>query len=189
MTAHPVTPPGDAHSVASAADVQADAERGSLGVDAFIDRLVYPLVVVTVEAPDGERSGCLAGFFTQCSIEPTRFVVCISKVNHTFDIVERSTRMGLHLLGEDQDATATLFGEETGDRTDKFARTAWHHGPWRVPILDGCAAWMVVDIAGRVDAGDHVALVTDPCAGGSGAHAGVLTNRNAPPLQPGHPVD
>jgi len=158
-------------------------------VDGFVDRLVYPLAVVTTVAPDGERSGCLAGFLTQCSIEPPRFLVCISKVNRTFDVVRRSTRLGLHLLGSEQAATAALFGEETGDRTDKFARTSWHPGPSGVPVLDECAAWMVSRIAERVGAGDHVAMVTDPIVGGTGRHPGVLTNRNAPHLEPGHPVD
>ena len=34
---------------------------------------------------------------------------------------------------------AELFGGETGDEVDKFARCAWHEGPEGVPMLDGCA--------------------------------------------------
>jgi flavin reductase (DIM6/NTAB) family NADH-FMN oxidoreductase RutF len=72
----------------------------SRGVDAFVERTDYPLIVVTTASPHGELSGCLAGFITQCSIEPPRFLVCISKTNHTFDVVTRSEVLALHLLGQ-----------------------------------------------------------------------------------------
>ena len=88
---------------------------------AFFDRVDYPLYVVTVRSPAGEMSGCLAGFVTQCSIGPPNFLVCVSKANHSLDVAERSSGMGLHLLGVDQADLARLFAEETGDLVDKFA--------------------------------------------------------------------
>jgi flavin reductase (DIM6/NTAB) family NADH-FMN oxidoreductase RutF len=159
------------------------------GIDAFTERTDYPLVVVTATSPNGECSGCLAGFLTQCSIEPPRFLVCISKVNHTFDVVTRSEVIALHLLGEDQHDVASLFGETTGDKVDKFAGIGWRAGPLGVPLLDECAAWLVVGIVRRVNAGDHVALMTYPIVGGPGSRPGLLTLRSAPPLQAGHPAD
>ena len=73
----------------------------------------------------------LAGFVTQASIDPVRFIVCISKINHTFGVAVRSTGLGLHLLGADQRATASLFGEQTGDVIDKFERVQWRRGEHR----------------------------------------------------------
>src|ERR1700728_3923 len=87
----------------------------------FLDLVDYPLYVVTVRSSDADMSGCLAGFVTQCSIAPPHFLVCISKANHTLAVAERSSGMGLHLLGEDQVELARVFGEETGDLVDKFA--------------------------------------------------------------------
>ena len=43
----------------------------------FLERVDYPYYVVTVRAPDEEMSGCLAGFVTQCSIDPPNFVACV----------------------------------------------------------------------------------------------------------------
>lgn len=80
----------------------------------------YSLYVVTACAND-EPSGCLAGFVTQASIDPVRFIVCVSKINHTFGVALTSPGLGLHLLGADQRDTASLFGEQTGDVIDKFA--------------------------------------------------------------------
>lgn len=154
---------------------------------AMVARLDYPMFVVT--AFDGEeRSGCLAGFVTQCSIVPARFLVCISKENHTCAVAARSTALGLHLLGEDQLDLASVFGELTGDRTDKFDRVAWHPDPSGVPILEQCAAWVSGKVLERRDLGDHVGHLLEPAAGGGGGeHGGELRYSRARHLHPGHP--
>ena len=167
---------------------RARPDGGADATAAFTGRTDYPLIVVTTAAPDGERSGCLAGFTTQCSIDPMRFLVCLSLVNHTFDVATRATVLGLHLLGQDQVATASLFGEVSGDTVDKFAGTAWHPGPAGVPILNDCAAWMAVSIVERIDVGDHQAIVASPLDAGPGPARGLLTYGSAPSLDPGHPA-
>jgi flavin reductase (DIM6/NTAB) family NADH-FMN oxidoreductase RutF len=45
------------------------------------------MFIVTAVGRDGERAGCLVGFATQCSIQPPRFLACISRENRTFDVV------------------------------------------------------------------------------------------------------
>ncbi len=161
--------------------------RATADADAFTDRTDYPLVVVTTAAADGERSGCLAGFTTQCSIDPLRFLVCLSRVNHTFEVARHATVVCLHLLGHDQVDTAALFGELSGDDVDKFADIAWRPGPGGAPILDDCAAWMVAGILDRFDVGDHQALYTAPLDAGPGRAPGLLTLGSAPSLDAGHP--
>ena len=101
----------------------------------FFERVDYPYYVLTVRAPDEEMSGCLAGFVTQCSIDPPNFIACISRLNHTLGVAVRSSAMGLHLLGEDQLDMARLFGEETGDAVDKFADVDWRIGTTGAPLL------------------------------------------------------
>ncbi len=160
----------------------------AIDTEAFTDRTDYPLTVVTTVGPDGERGGCLAGFATQCSIEPLRFLVCISRANHTFDVISRATVLALHLLGSDQGATASAFGERSGDTVDKFAGLRWHPGPAGVPILDECVAWMVAGIIGRFDVGDHEAQFAYPIDAGVGVASGLLTRTNAPSLQAAHPT-
>jgi flavin reductase (DIM6/NTAB) family NADH-FMN oxidoreductase RutF len=69
-------------------------------IASMVDRLDYPLFVVTVASPE-ERSGCLVGFATQCSIEPPRYLVCISKENHTWMVGMSEDVLSLLLLVED----------------------------------------------------------------------------------------
>ena len=155
-------------------------------LEPFISQVDYPLLVVTTG--EDEPAGCLVGFATPCSIEPRRFIVCISKVNHTFSAVERSGALALHLLREDQIELASLFGEETGDMVAKFARCSWHPGTTGVPVLDDCAAWIEGSIIGRFDAGDHEAILVQPLDGGGEAVSRVLTTQRSPQFRPGHPA-
>jgi flavin reductase (DIM6/NTAB) family NADH-FMN oxidoreductase RutF len=156
---------------------------------AFVTTIDYPLAVVTVAADDGEVSGCLVGFFTQCSIEPPRFLICVSKLNHTYTVSQHAVGAALHLIGQDQVAVASLFAEETGDTTDKFARCQWHRGETGAPVLEECAAWVEGTILHRFDVGDHQALLISPVSGGSGRSQGLLTYRHAPEFHPGHPAE
>ncbi|MBC9719710.1 flavin reductase family protein [Streptomyces sp. TRM66268-LWL] len=158
-------------------------------MDAFIDRLDYPLYVVTVAA-NGERAGCLVGFASQSSIQPVRFTVWLSKENRTFRIAQAADHVGVHLLTTDQHGLAELFGGRTGDDTDKFASVAWTPKHAGVPVLDAATAWFVGRIVERSDSGDHVGLLLDPVEYGATASPskGIFRLSDASDIAPGHPV-
>jgi flavin reductase (DIM6/NTAB) family NADH-FMN oxidoreductase RutF len=153
---------------------------------AFFDRVDYPYYVVTVRAHNAEMAGCLAGFVTQSSIEPPNFLVCISKANHTFGVAQRSVSMGLHLLGDAQADVARLFGEETGDRVDKFASCDWRLGSTGAPMLVDSAVSMEGHVLGHFSAGDHEAFLMRGVRAVAGEPSGLLTYRSGPDLHPGH---
>jgi flavin reductase (DIM6/NTAB) family NADH-FMN oxidoreductase RutF len=156
-------------------------------MDAYGRQVDYALQVVTTTSAQGEPSGCLVGFATQCSIVPPRFLVCISKVNHTYFASEHSGSVALHLIGRDQISLATLFAETSGDTVDKFSRCAWQPGVTGAPVLSECVAWLEGSIIERWSVGDHQALLVRPVAGGSVTPGEVLTIRTAPEFHPGHP--
>ena len=154
-------------------------------VHRLVSELDYPMFIVTVN--DGsERSGCLIGFATQCSIHPPRFLVCISDKNHTHGVVQRADAVAVHLVADDQDELAELFGSETGDEVDKFERCTWHDGPAGVPVLDECENWFAGRILERFDAGDHCALLLDPFQAESGNDERPFTFHRARRIEPGH---
>jgi flavin reductase (DIM6/NTAB) family NADH-FMN oxidoreductase RutF len=116
---------------------------------------------VVTTAYDGVRSGCLVGFATQASIDPVRFLVGLSVNNRTHEVAERARRLVVHLLDAQSVQLARLFGEHTGDDTDKFAACAWRPGPDEVPVLDDAVAWFSGRIADRTPGGDHTAFLLD----------------------------
>lgn len=148
----------------------------------------YPLYVVTARAGDGEASGCLAGFVTQASMDPVRFLACISLANHTWRVADKSESLALHLLGADQAELASWFGEQSSDVTDKFSGVNWRTGSSGAPVLDRCAAWVEGPILDRLRAGDHEAFLIEVRDGGPGGVGGQFMLHDAVGFTPGHPA-
>ncbi|MFD5079912.1 flavin reductase family protein [Streptomyces sp. NPDC058371] len=159
-------------------------------MDAFVDRLNPDMCVVTATA-DGDRAGCLVGFASQCSMEPVRFVVWLSKVNRTYEVARRADFLAVHLLTPEQFELAALFGGETGDEVDKFARTRWTERHGGAVVLQDSLVWFVGSVAQRIDAGDHVGFVLEPVESGRQEKTegrSLLRLADALTIDPGHPV-
>jgi flavin reductase (DIM6/NTAB) family NADH-FMN oxidoreductase RutF len=156
--------------------------------ECLVSHLDGPMFVVTVAA-EHERAGCLVGFVTRCSISPPRWYVGISKLNRTFDIAAQAELVVVHALGANNGDLARLFGEETGDETDKFTRCEWQPGPdGRTPVLTGCPRWFAGDVVDRVDPGDHLGLVLAPVAAECRDHGPQLGFQDVRDFDPGHPA-
>ncbi len=155
-------------------------------VDAF-QRLVagldYPMAIVTVP-----ESGCLVGFTTQCSIDPPRYLVCISKANHTHEHALASPVLGVHLLDEADRGLAQVFGELTGDVVDKLSLVSWREGPEGVPVLCDAADWFAGRVVTTCDLGDHTGFVLEPIDGERRRWTGQLGFQRVRDLDAGHPA-
>jgi flavin reductase (DIM6/NTAB) family NADH-FMN oxidoreductase RutF len=150
-----------------------------------LGELDYPMFIVTARARD-ELAGCLVGFATQCSIDPLRFIACLSDKNRTFRVAQEADVLGVHLVPEGGEALAELFGSQTGDNVDKFARVSWTAGPGGVPVLDDCGSWFAGRIVSRIDVGDHWAFVLDPLRGADDEAKGAFMFQEARWIEPGH---
>jgi flavin reductase (DIM6/NTAB) family NADH-FMN oxidoreductase RutF len=160
--------------------------------------LDYPMVVVTAHGEEGP-AGCLVGFGTQCSIDPPRYLVCLSDKNRTERVARHGEVLAVHFLTADDVDLARAFGEQTTDDTDTFSRCAWHPGPGGAPILDACGRWFVGAILERRPLGEHVAYFLQPVAvsdGGVTVNGGGVTRgawgpglmfQDVRDLDPGHP--
>jgi flavin reductase (DIM6/NTAB) family NADH-FMN oxidoreductase RutF len=141
--------------------------------NALMGGLDYPMFIVT--ATDGtRRAGCLVGFAAQCGISPSRFMVWLSKNNHTYSVAGHTDVVAVHVPSSDATELAVLFGSRTGFEVDKFTRCAWRDGPAGVPLLVECPRWFIGRIVGRHDTGDHVGLLLEPTAVGATTAAGQL---------------
>jgi flavin reductase (DIM6/NTAB) family NADH-FMN oxidoreductase RutF len=154
--------------------------------DALVGALDYPMFIVTTAA-GGERAGCLVGFATQCSIDPPRFLACISDKNRTYRVLEDgATAMVVHVAPRDAGDLVELFGGETGDDADKFDRCQWTPGPEELPVLDRCRSWFAGRIADRIRMGDHVGFVLEPFDGRADHDGPAFPFSLARRLEPGH---
>lgn len=157
-------------------------------MDDLTGELDYPMVIVTTAA-NGERGGCLVGFHTQCSIEPMRWAVWISKANHTHRVASGATALALHFACSDDADMAELFGTQTGDEVDKFERCDWTEGPSGLPLLDRIGNRMLGPIVDKIDdGGDHECFViaVDDTQHARRLHQ--LAFQHVRDLDPGHPA-
>ena len=130
--------------------------------DSIMASLDAPMVVVTT-ATEHERAGCLVGFHSQCSIEPLRYAVWLSKANHTCRVALHATHLAVHYLREDQRDLAALFGELSGDDVDKFDRIATTDGPHGIPLLDDCPDRILFRRTSFLEEGsDHICFMLEP---------------------------
>jgi flavin reductase (DIM6/NTAB) family NADH-FMN oxidoreductase RutF len=159
-----------------------DAERAFHELTGQLD---YSMLIVTTAA-GGQRAGCLVGFSTQCSVDPPRYLVCLSERNRTLRVAEHSEGLIVHFPGADQGSLVELFGGETGDDVDKFARCDWHEGPMGLPLLDDCERWFAARILDRFALGDHVGFLLAPFAAASGGDGGSFLFHRAKRVEPGH---
>jgi flavin reductase (DIM6/NTAB) family NADH-FMN oxidoreductase RutF len=146
--------------------------------DAIMAAVDSPLVVVTAAAGE-QRGGCVAGFHTQCGLDPPRYAVWLSKANLTYRVALFASHLAVHLLDARDHDLAELFGGTTGDDVDKFARCDWTLGPAGVPLLDRCASVLVLQRTATCDTGDdHVCFIGAP-----------VDARHQPGLRPFHLSD
>ena len=160
-------------------------DREPTEFDDLIADLDPAMLIVTTT--DGDtRAGCLVGFATQCSIDPPRFIVCLSKRNRTVDVARKAGAIAIHAPDEEALSLAELFGGETGDEIDKFERCEWSAGPRGLPILGGVEAWFSARVIDELDLGDHAGLVTEPEETRRGTALRPLRLHAASRIDPGH---
>jgi flavin reductase (DIM6/NTAB) family NADH-FMN oxidoreductase RutF len=148
-------------------------------------QLDYSLFIVTV-ADDGRRSGCLVGFASQVSIDPPRFLICLSVKNRTFEVAQRAAVLVVHFVPQQAEELAVLFGGQTGDEIDKFAQCEWRLGPNGTPVLTSLPDWFAGRILQRLDFGDHRGFLLEPIEGEAHRSGSPLTFRRAKWIEPGH---
>ncbi len=134
----------------------------------------------------GEPAGCLVGFASQVSIDPSRFLVCLSVKNRTFRLARDAETVVVHPLPADAEELAELFGGETGDELDKFARCEWTPGPGGAPVLAELPNWFEGRVLKRIDFGDHLGLLLEPTHIHQGDSQKPFTFRRGRWIDPGH---
>ena len=148
--------------------------------------LDYSMLIVTAAAGE-ERAGCLVGFASQVSIHPPRFLVGLSVKNRTYRVACAGAEvLVVHFVPEQADELAALFGGETGDETDKFARCEWRPGPDGAPVLAELEDWFAGRVLDRFPFGDHCGFLLEPIDGETHRSGETLTFRRAKWIEPGH---
>jgi flavin reductase (DIM6/NTAB) family NADH-FMN oxidoreductase RutF len=154
--------------------------------DRIVANLEYPMFVVSAAA-GADADACLVGFTSQCSIDPPRFAVFLSKANHTYDVAVRAEVLVVHRLRANQHEIAEHFGGTSAyDDPTKLTGCEWTPGPGGAPVIAGCD-WFAGRVLQRVDTGDHVLFHLAPIDGRA-RETDQLGSQEAFDIEAGRPV-
>ncbi|MDR3082310.1 MAG: flavin reductase family protein [Streptomyces sp.] len=120
-------------------------------------------VAVITAQRGGNPVGFTATSLTSVSAEPPVVSFGIGVGSSSWPVVSEADHVGVHILGEHQEALARTFARSGADRFG--APTSWREGPEGVPVLDDVLAWIVCRVVARVPAGDHRIVLAEVVVG------------------------
>jgi flavin reductase (DIM6/NTAB) family NADH-FMN oxidoreductase RutF len=129
----------------------------------ILGHLAAGVTVVTATDADGTSRGLTASAVCPLSLDPPLVLVCVSRTSRTHDCIERAGAFAVNILGEDQEAVARQFAEDS--LAGKFEGVAHRSGPTGAPVLERAAAWVDCSVWASYDGGDHTIFVGQVEAG------------------------
>ncbi|GAA4535067.1 flavin reductase family protein [Pseudonocardia xishanensis] len=118
----------------------------------------FPSGVTAVCALDaaGVPVGIAASSFTSVSVDPALVSVCVQQSSTTWPRLRELPRLGVSVLGEEQNAAAQRLASKQGDR---FAELDWDATDDGGVLVGGAVAWLDCSIHAEVPAGDHMIVL------------------------------
>ncbi|MBL1073468.1 flavin reductase family protein [Nocardia sp. 2] len=117
----------------------------------------FPSGVVAVCARiGGTPHGLVVSTFVPVSLDPPLVSLCVQYSSETWPRLEKASRLGLSLLGADQQAAARGLASKNGDR---FRDIDLRPGNGNAAFVAGAAAWLEVSVHEQVPAGDHAVVL------------------------------
>lgn len=127
-------------------------------------------VTVITAMDDGAPVGTTASAFSSLSLDPPMLLVCLNRTSHTGEVIHRTGRFAVNILGEEGPDIAMRFARK-GDA--KFDGIDWGAGPAGMPMLGDALASIECTVVEETQGGTHSVFIAD-------ANAGAL--RNGSPL-------
>lgn len=120
----------------------------------------FPSGVTAICAIDGDDVpiGMAASSFTTVSLDPALVSVCVQITSTTWPRLRTLPRLGVSVLGQDQQGAAGQLASKTGDR---FTGLDWTATPEGGLLLHGAVAWLDCSIHAELPAGDHAVVLLE----------------------------
>lgn len=121
-------------------------------------RFATGVTVVTVADESGQPHGLTVNSFASVSLAPLLFLVCIDKSASVARLFQPGSHLAVNVLDESQQWISRRFSSPVDDR---FAAVEWAPGLHGAPLLSGVLATLEGRLLQRIDAGDHIVLLTE----------------------------
>jgi flavin reductase (DIM6/NTAB) family NADH-FMN oxidoreductase RutF len=129
--------------------------------DKLANSVYKPLWIMTSHRGDELSGSMVISALSLFRSNPVKFVVCVTKHDHTHDVVMESGVFALHALREDQIGLATHFAYQSSRDVNKFATLDYKIGHTGCPILRDCLGYMEFEVFAKVDTPTHTVVVAE----------------------------
>lgn len=120
---------------------------------------MFPTGVVAMCGMDGaEPVGMAVNSFSSVSLEPPLVSVCVARMSGTWPRLNRLPRIGLSVLGADQERLSRQLASRNGDR---FQGVQFEATPDGALFVKGAALWLDCSINDRLQGGDHEIILLE----------------------------
>jgi flavin reductase (DIM6/NTAB) family NADH-FMN oxidoreductase RutF len=132
------------------------------GIAAVLGRLDSCVFVLTAAAGN-RHNGQIVAWVMPATIVPDvpRVLLGVGRFTYTRELVERSGRFALNLLGQDQWPWVPHFGFRSGRDVDKLSDVPFERGVTGSPLLPGVVGYLECAVRGSLDGGAHVFYLAD----------------------------
>jgi len=120
--------------------------------------LTTGIYVLTVRDGD-RRHGMSSSWVTQVSGDPPLVMASIDRRHFTHDVLARSGRFALNVVGQRGRRLEDYFYSAASRRPDNLDKIAWDDSPTGLPLLRDALATLECRVEQAVPAGDHTLFV------------------------------
>ncbi len=120
--------------------------------------LTTGIYVLTVRDGD-RRHGMSSSWVTQVSGDPPLLMAAVDRRHFTHDILERTRRFALNVLGEHGRHLEDYFYSAAARRPDNLDAVTWEDSPAGLPLLPDAMASLECRVDDATEAGDHTLFV------------------------------
>lgn len=109
--------------------------------------------VAVVTSGEGDAAcGMTISSLTSISLDPAILMVSLTKGSRTTEMVDKTGRFSVSILGSRQEAVARHFATRGGKR---FAGLDCEYGPFNLPMIKGALVQAECDVDNAHNVGDH----------------------------------
>ena len=148
--------PAGRAELAGPAELAEEPGPGAVACRRLYRMLAAGVTVVTTRAGQ-DPVGLTASSVTSVSLRPPMLLVCVATGSGSLAAIRRQRAFAVHLLREEQAATAEAFSRP-GHDPRRFAGRA-HRDVLGVPVLADVLAWSVCFLVSEHRHGDHCVVV------------------------------
>ena len=124
-------------------------------------------VSVVTTNDDGQLYGLTVSSFSSVSLDPPLVMVCLNRGNRIVEMIERSGRFAVSILGRDQEAASNYFARPRREPTTDFTEIDGEWVALELPIVKGAFAWAACSVHQLIMQGDHCIAIGQVEDGGT----------------------